>query len=206
MTLQPRTLEDDVDIVKGAKADNTKVQCVAGGYTWSLTSVFEDDGLLVFVNKMTKICTPIDIEGQGWTVEMETGVTPTCHRIDQMGIHSDRAAVHVMFVSYRWDLVENQGRLTKDNNVINCGISKASKIGFEKIYEYAAHGKYPVNMIMDMRFIVHWAKLWEHIPGIGPYLREQAGPQLDQFESILKKYDPQGMFLNETFVGILRHK
>jgi hypothetical protein len=53
---------------------------------------------------------------------------------------------------------------------------------------------------------VHWAKLWEHIPNIVPYLRKQARPQLDQFESIRKKYDPEGLFMNKTFAGILGHK
>ncbi|KAF9284602.1 hypothetical protein BGZ88_009910 [Linnemannia elongata] len=51
----------------------------------------------------------------------------------------------------------------------------------------------------------HWDKLWEHIPGIDSYIREQAGPQLDLFESIRKKYDPQGMFMNKTFAGVLGH-
>ncbi|KAF9333208.1 hypothetical protein BGZ91_011345 [Linnemannia elongata] len=134
---------------------------------------------------------------------------------------------------------------------------KAWRFAVDKIYEYAARGEYPVNMTVDMRFIkssdqimsyvygedpeaifctmeilavaetrgfedfsamlaqhlmseykarVHWAKLWEHIPGIVPYLREHAGPQLDRFESIRKKYDPQGIFLNKTFAGVLGHR
>ncbi|KAF9085124.1 hypothetical protein BGX23_009957 [Mortierella sp. AD031] len=134
--------------------------------------------------------------------------------------------------------------------------SKAWKFVIDKIQEYGDRGEYPVNMIMDMRFIKssdqimsyvydedpeaifctieilsaaktkgfeeftamvaqhwmqefqarpHWAKLWEHIPGVVPYLRGQAGPQLELFEGIRKKYDPQGMFMNKTFAGLLGH-
>ncbi|KAK5827953.1 hypothetical protein F5H01DRAFT_362406 [Linnemannia elongata] len=62
------------------------------------------------------------------------------------------------------------------------------------------------HLMSEYKARVHWAKLWEHIPGIVPYLREHAGPQLDRFESIRKKYDPQGIFLNKTFAGVLGHK
>ncbi|KAG0313879.1 hypothetical protein BGZ97_009805, partial [Linnemannia gamsii] len=44
----------------------------------------------------------------------------------------------------------------------------------------------------------HWAKMWEHVPGIVPYLRRQAGERYDRFEGIRKKYDPNGMFMNAT--------
>lgn len=47
--------------------------------------------------------------------------------------------------------------------------------------------------------------MWEFIPGIVPYLRTQAGDRFDQFEAIRAKYDPQGMFLNSTFAGLLGH-
>ncbi|KAF9436444.1 hypothetical protein BGZ76_003975 [Entomortierella beljakovae] len=51
----------------------------------------------------------------------------------------------------------------------------------------------------------HWAKMWEHIPGIVPYLRKLDGVQYDKFENIRKKYDPKGMFMTGTFAGILGH-
>ncbi|KAF9336986.1 hypothetical protein BG006_006650 [Podila minutissima] len=51
----------------------------------------------------------------------------------------------------------------------------------------------------------HWAKMWEFIPGIVPYLRTQAEDRFDQFEAVRAKYDPQGMFLNSTFAGLLGH-
>ncbi|KAG0282322.1 hypothetical protein BGZ96_000594 [Linnemannia gamsii] len=51
----------------------------------------------------------------------------------------------------------------------------------------------------------HWAKMWEHVPGIVPYLRRQGSERFDRFEAIRKKYDPNGMFLNHTFAGVLGH-
>lgn len=47
--------------------------------------------------------------------------------------------------------------------------------------------------------------MWEHIPGIVPYLRHQAGARYDKFEAIRKKYDPKGMFMNRTFAELLGH-
>ncbi|KAF9432050.1 hypothetical protein BGZ76_011323 [Entomortierella beljakovae] len=51
----------------------------------------------------------------------------------------------------------------------------------------------------------HWSKMWEHVPGIIPYLRSKQGAQYDQFEAIRQKYDPNGMFLTETYSGLLGH-
>ncbi|KAF9085125.1 hypothetical protein BGX23_009958, partial [Mortierella sp. AD031] len=56
--LRPRTIQDIVEIVQNAKAEGKKIRCVAGGFTWSSSSVVEDDGLLIVVDKMTKIFTP----------------------------------------------------------------------------------------------------------------------------------------------------
>lgn len=72
--LQPATVQDIVDIIKTAKEEQKTIRCVAGAHTWSSSSVAED-GLLVFVNKMIKIFSPVYVEGQGWMVELETGVT-----------------------------------------------------------------------------------------------------------------------------------
>ncbi|KAF9153123.1 hypothetical protein BG015_004026 [Linnemannia schmuckeri] len=92
----------------------------------------------------------------------------------------------------------------KDPEAIFCTVeilSAAKTKGFEDFSAMLAQ-----HWMSEYKARVHWAKLWEHIPGIVPYLREQAGPQLDQFESIRQKYDPQGMFLNKTFAGVLGHK
>ncbi|KAF9964839.1 hypothetical protein BGZ70_005832 [Mortierella alpina] len=51
----------------------------------------------------------------------------------------------------------------------------------------------------------HWAKVWEHIPGIVPHLRKLDSARFDQFEAIRKKYDPEAMFMNATFAGLLGH-
>lgn len=72
--LRPTTVQDIVDIVKVAKEEQKTIRCVAGAHTWSSSSVVEG-GLLVFVNRMIKIFPPIYVEGKGWTVELETGVT-----------------------------------------------------------------------------------------------------------------------------------
>lgn len=47
--------------------------------------------------------------------------------------------------------------------------------------------------------------MWEHVPGMVPYLQQQAGDRYQRFEKIRKKYDPQGMFMNETFAKLLGH-
>ncbi|KAF9311951.1 hypothetical protein BGZ91_006675 [Linnemannia elongata] len=51
----------------------------------------------------------------------------------------------------------------------------------------------------------HWAKMWEHVPGIVPYLRKQGSERYDRFDAIRKKYDPKGMFMNVTFASLLGH-
>ncbi|KAG0364501.1 hypothetical protein BC939DRAFT_459347 [Gamsiella multidivaricata] len=51
----------------------------------------------------------------------------------------------------------------------------------------------------------HWAKMWEHVPGIVPYLRQQDSERYDRFEVVRRKYDPNGMFMNSTFAGVLGH-
>ncbi|KAF9548294.1 hypothetical protein EC957_006790 [Mortierella hygrophila] len=51
----------------------------------------------------------------------------------------------------------------------------------------------------------HWAKMWEHVPGIVPYLRKQDNERYDRFDAIRKKYDPKGMFMNATFASLLGH-
>ncbi|KAG0292865.1 hypothetical protein BGZ96_003565 [Linnemannia gamsii] len=466
--LRPTTLQDITDIVRSAKEEKKTIRCVAGGHSWSSSSLVED-GLLVFMNKMTKIFSPVYVKNRGWTVELETGVTvgalddylrkhnpplamPTNIVLDTacygglMALGSHGAATHSRTLSdlaYEVKIVDAKGTLnafSRDKDPVefsaascNLGLlgviysytllvepmfnvvmsdsfpllvdffdcpkqggarlkemvlrndqtqlfywpfnshfknkgkktgSKYAKdeiwikqwtrtdkpesvkpawklyrtvrlhiaytlgrstlnfmvaipksvpvissvyhkvlrrpgevvlavpdaihymcnleavivvglecvfkvdVGFEKackawtyaidkLHDYSACGEYPVNMTIDMRFIrssgqimsyvydedpeaifctievlsvagtkgfedfsallaqhwiseykarVHWAKLWEHIPGIVPYLREQARPQLDQFDGIRKKYDPEGMFMNKTFAGILGHQ
>ncbi|KAG0080902.1 hypothetical protein BGZ90_010853 [Linnemannia elongata] len=393
---------------------NKKIRCVASGYTWSSSSVVQEDGMLVFVDKMTKIFPQVFVEGQSWNVEMETGVkvkaldeylrrndpprtmtsnivmgehgaatqsrtlsdlacevkivdatgtlntftrdkdpvefsVAACNlgllgviysytlrvepmfnlsvvggaRLKEMVLQNDQTQIlywpfnshykckgETVTVRYakdelwikHWKRTDQPESVTfawklhrrvrqyiasalgsstfrlmvakpKTVRVLSGLFHRELKRPAEKILaapdaiHYMANleaavvigleGEYPVNMTVDMRFIkssdqimsyvygedpeaifctmeilavaetrgfedfsamlaqhlmseykarVHWAKLWEHIPGIVPYLREHAGPQLDRFESIRKKYDPQGIFLNKTFAGVLGHR
>lgn len=77
-------------------------------------------------------------------------------------------------------------------------LSVAHTKGFEEFSAKVA--KYWID---EFQAKPHWAKMWEHIPNITPYLREQMRPRLEQFERIRGKYDPQGMFMNGTFAGLL---
>ncbi|KAF9987744.1 hypothetical protein BGZ75_000153 [Mortierella antarctica] len=126
----------------------------------------------------------------------------------------------------------------------------------EQIHEYAERKEFPLNIMLEMRFLKasqmlmsnmydedpdaifatmelvsgvntkgfeefsakmalywmenygsqpHWAKMWEHVPGIVPYLQQQAGDRYHKFEEIRKKYDPRGLFMNGTFAELLGH-
>jgi hypothetical protein len=92
-----------------------------------------------------------------------------------------------------------------DPEAIYCMIeilSVADTQGFEEFSAKVA--KYWMD---EFQARPHWAKMWEHIPGIVPYLQEVGGARarLDEFERIRKKYDPEGMFMNKTFAGLLGH-
>ncbi|KAF9280007.1 hypothetical protein BGZ88_012424 [Linnemannia elongata] len=126
----------------------------------------------------------------------------------------------------------------------------------EQVYEHAQRNEFPLNIMLEMRFLKasqmimsniydedpdaifatmelvsvantkgfevfsakvaqywmenyrsqpHWAKMWEHIPEIVPYLQQQAGDRYNKFEDIRKKYDPEGIFMNGTFAKLLGH-
>ncbi|KAF8949021.1 hypothetical protein BGZ47_000093 [Haplosporangium gracile] len=91
----------------------------------------------------------------------------------------------------------------KDPETIFCTVEILSAAKTRDFEDFSA--MLAQHWISEYKARVHWAKLWEHIAGIIPYLREQAEPQLDQFESVRQKYDPQGMFLNKTFAEVLGH-
>ncbi|KAF9907997.1 hypothetical protein EC991_010345 [Linnemannia zychae] len=71
----PKTVNDLIEIIHKAKAENMKIRCMATGHTWSSSSVVNDDGFLVVVKNMDKIFKPVNVEGDVWHVEIETGVT-----------------------------------------------------------------------------------------------------------------------------------
>ncbi|CAG8711684.1 14618_t:CDS:2, partial [Acaulospora colombiana] len=50
----------------------------------------------------------------------------------------------------------------------------------------------------------HWAKLWEHVPEIIPYIKKHLGERGKKFENIRNKYDPEQMFFdNKSLKEIL---
>jgi FAD/FMN-containing dehydrogenase len=72
--LHPETMEDLIQIIQQAKTENKKVRCACNGQTWSSSSVVHGEGYLAIMNKMNKIYDPVHLEGNVWTVEIETGV------------------------------------------------------------------------------------------------------------------------------------
>ncbi|KAF9993707.1 hypothetical protein BGZ65_010738, partial [Modicella reniformis] len=68
----PKSQEDLIRIVNEAREKGKKVRCAGTGHSWSSSSV--TDGVLVMVEMMTKIYPP-EKSAEGWTVQVETGVT-----------------------------------------------------------------------------------------------------------------------------------
>ncbi|KAI8598071.1 hypothetical protein EDD21DRAFT_356691 [Dissophora ornata] len=50
----------------------------------------------------------------------------------------------------------------------------------------------------------HWAKLWEKVPNVMQYLREQYGERVSEFNRIRRTQDPHDMFVNDTWAPLLR--
>jgi hypothetical protein len=72
--IHPKTIDDLVAIILRAKVENKKIRCVGNGFTWSSSSVVQQDGFLVAMKKMDKMYDPVRLEDHIWTVEIETGV------------------------------------------------------------------------------------------------------------------------------------
>ncbi|KAG0362934.1 hypothetical protein BG005_003472 [Podila minutissima] len=127
--------------------------------------------------------------------------------IDQMYEYSHRnefpfnLALEMRFVKSSSMLLSNA--YDDDPEAVYCMMEILSVKGTQGFEEFAA--KIAQYWIQECHARPHWAKMWEFIPGIVPYLRTQAGDRFDQFEAIRAKYDPQGMFLNSTFAGLLGH-
>ncbi|KAF9404499.1 hypothetical protein BGZ94_004133 [Podila epigama] len=141
-----------------------------------------------------------------------------------------------------------------DENFEN--VVKSWNYVIEQLHEYAQRKEFPLNIMVEMRFLrasqmlmsnlydedpdaifatlelvsatntkgfeeftskmahywmetfhsrPHWAKMWEHVPGIVPYLQQESADCLRNFEEIRQKYDPQCMFMNGTFAKLLGH-
>ncbi|CAG8698944.1 3035_t:CDS:2 [Dentiscutata erythropus] len=53
----------------------------------------------------------------------------------------------------------------------------------------------------------HWGKMWEHVPGIIPYIRNNIRKRLDEFEKVRAKYDPDEYFFdNESLRQLFVNK
>ncbi|KAG0039446.1 hypothetical protein BGZ82_008184 [Podila clonocystis] len=127
--------------------------------------------------------------------------------IDQMYEYSHRdefpfnLALEMRFVKSSSMLLSNA--YDDDPEAVYCMMEILSVKGTSGFEEFAA--KIAQYWIQEFHARPHWAKMWEFIPGIVPYLRTQAGDRFDKFEAIREKYDPQGMFLNSTFAGLFGH-
>ncbi|GJJ77859.1 hypothetical protein EMPS_10218 [Entomortierella parvispora] len=91
----------------------------------------------------------------------------------------------------------------EDPDAIYCMIEVLSVVNTKGFEEFSA--KVAQYWMENFQARPHWAKMWEHVPGIVPYLRSGNGNRYDQFEAVRKKYDPNGMFLTSTFAGVLGH-
>ncbi|KAF9148091.1 hypothetical protein BGX21_006452 [Mortierella sp. AD011] len=91
----------------------------------------------------------------------------------------------------------------EDPNAIYCMIEILSVVDTEGFDDFSA--KIAQYWMDNFQAKPHWAKMWEHVPGIVPYLRQNSGAQYDKFDAIRQKYDPNGMFMTGTFAGVLGH-
>ncbi|KAF9584614.1 hypothetical protein BGW38_005844 [Lunasporangiospora selenospora] len=89
----------------------------------------------------------------------------------------------------------------KDPEAIYCMMEILSVVNTKGFEEFTS--KVALYWMENFQARPHWAKMWEFIPGIVPYLQKQTGSQLTEFEAIRKKYDPEGMFMNKTFAPLL---
>ncbi|KAF9955762.1 hypothetical protein BGZ72_003443 [Mortierella alpina] len=90
-----------------------------------------------------------------------------------------------------------------DPEAVYCMMQVVTKADVKGFREFAAIlGRYWMETFQARP---HWAKVWEIIPGIVPYLHKLGSARFDQFEAIRKKYDPEAMFMNATFAGVLGH-
>jgi hypothetical protein len=112
-------------------------------------------------------------------------------------------AIELRFVKSSQMMLSNA--YDEDPEAIYCMFEVVTAVGTKGFEEFSA--KVAKHWMDEFQARPHWAKLWEHIPGMVPYLREVAGARsrLDVFERIRKKYDPEGMFMNKTFAGLLGH-
>ncbi|KAF9997459.1 hypothetical protein BGZ79_008852 [Entomortierella chlamydospora] len=91
----------------------------------------------------------------------------------------------------------------EDPEAIYCTIEVLSAVNTKDFSDFSI--KMAQYWMDNFQAKPHWAKMWEHVPGIVPYLRQKAGARYDKFEAVRQKYDPNGMFMTGTFAGVLGH-
>ncbi|CAG8492415.1 5971_t:CDS:2 [Ambispora leptoticha] len=92
----------------------------------------------------------------------------------------------------------------EDQNAIYCYIQVLAirnTLGWEEFSSELA-----ARWINKYKARPHWAKHWEYVPGIKPYLHETMYEQIQKFEKVRAKYDPEKLFfdnesLKEVFYG-----
>ncbi|KAF9921577.1 hypothetical protein FBU30_008369 [Linnemannia zychae] len=88
-----------------------------------------------------------------------------------------------------------------DPDAIFCTVEILSAKGVKDFEEFANNvGQY---WMKNFNASPHWGKVWESMDNINQHLLNIYGDRAEKFESIRKKYDPQDMFLNNTFAKFL---
>ncbi|KAF9206081.1 hypothetical protein BGZ49_003050 [Haplosporangium sp. Z 27] len=90
----------------------------------------------------------------------------------------------------------------EDPNAIYCMMEVLSVVNTKGFNDFSA--KIAQYWMQNFQSRPHWAKMWEHVPGIVPYLRQNA-TRFNQFDAVRRKYDPNGIFMTPTFAGVLGH-
>ncbi|KAF8980714.1 hypothetical protein BGZ46_003789 [Entomortierella lignicola] len=88
----------------------------------------------------------------------------------------------------------------EDPNAIYCMMEVLSVVNTKGFNDFSA--KIAQYWMQNFQSRPHWAKMWEHVPGIVPYLRQNA-TRFNQFDAVRRKYDPNGIFMTPTFAGVL---
>ncbi|KAF9956465.1 hypothetical protein BGZ65_002690 [Modicella reniformis] len=135
----------------------------------------------------------------------ENVVTAWKYVVEQLYEYANRGeypfnlTMEMRFVKSSTKLMSNV--YDEDPKAIYCTMEILSIKDTEGFDEFSGNiGNY---WMRELRAQPHWAKMWEVVPGIVPYLRNQAHERYDRFNEIRRKYDPEGMFMNSTFAGVL---
>ncbi|CAG8603257.1 7387_t:CDS:2, partial [Diversispora eburnea] len=96
-----------------------------------------------------------------------------------------------------------------DPNAIYCFIDMTSYVSTPGFQTFAS--SFGQRWIQNYDAKPHWAKEWEYVPDIKSYLSKAYKRQINTFEKIREKYDPNKLFfdnesLQEIFDGALHYK